>query len=181
MSQLIFLKEQANSPIYYKPDGDKGPDKMIPFHEVGDDIGGIKLDDEREQDKPIIDALNECIREHRGGVYLATEGQYSDVLKKPIFKPSNPVSEPLKVFRPNRLQPVSDRPEDVAAVAEPVRPIPSINPRLAQELTKPGGVPALPPAESGAEPPSAPPVNLKPRIGKATVKPTPTAPIPTEA
>jgi hypothetical protein len=171
--QLIFLKEQIGSAIYYKPNGPSGPDKLIPFHEVGDDIGGIKLESDRAEDQPVIERLQECITTRTGGVWLSNDAEYNSKKKQPIWRPSNPVSEPLKVFRPNRLQSVSDRPEDVAAVAEPVRPPPSLNPRLAQDLTKPGkpAIPALPPAESGQEPPPAVPVNLKPRVGKATIKP----------
>lgn len=165
MSQVIYLKEGVGNVVFTRDH------KPIPFHEVGSDIGGIKLDTER--DSEMIDELNELIKQKSGGVWLSNDAEYDSKKKLPVWRPSNPVSEPLKVFQPNRLKPVSDRPEDVAAAAEPsIRPGPTLSPALAQDLTKPGK-PALPPAESGEAPPSAPPVNLKPRVGRASVKPKP--------
>ena len=175
--QVIYLKEQFGNAVFYKPGNNGEPAKPVPFHEVGDDIGGIKLDDALPENQPLIDALNQMITDRVGGVYLATEAQYDALKKKPVWRPSNPASEPLKVFQPNRRQPVTARPEDVAAaadqpLAQPNRPIPSLNPVVAADLTRPGK-PAVSPAESGAEPPAAPPVNLKPRVGRASVKSKP--------
>lgn len=164
--QIIYLKEQFSIALF---DRNNAP---IPFHEVGDDIGGIKLDSERDKER--IEDIEKAIGEHRGGVYLATEEQYNDLKKKPIWRPSNPTSEPLAVFRPNRINPVSARQEDVAAAdsqsVPPSRPIPGINPAAAAMLTQPGKPAEMTPSESGAAPPSAPPRIVKPRVGKASQK-----------
>jgi hypothetical protein len=169
MSQVIYLKEQIGSALFYKVGEEP---KVIPFHEVGSDIGGIKLDTEVETDKPIIDALNQCIKDRVGGVWLSSDAEYEAKKKLAPWRPSNPVSEPLKVFRPQHPKPVTDRPEDVAAANGEAfvqsRPGPTVNPALAQSLTAPGAPAGPSPAESGAEPPSAPPKIAKPRVGKAS-------------
>jgi hypothetical protein len=159
--QKIYLKELANNAVY----DSKG--RVIPFHQVGDDIGGIKLDTER--DAEMISEIEKHIKAKTGGIYAATEGQYADVSKKPVFVQSQPQSEPLRVFSNNKVQPTAPQAVDAAAAnqppAIPPKPIPGIHPLAAASLLTPAA-PAKPsPAESGQEPPAAP-VKSTPRIAR---------------
>ncbi len=160
MSQVIYLKEQIGNAVFDR----KG--SVIPFHEVGGDFGGIKLDTER--DAETIEDIEGHIKNRTGGIWKANEAEYLKKKTLPLWKQSMPQSEPIRAFKP-RTSPVVG---DAAAVDKPAQPAPGpyppappISPLMGQMLTQPGL--SVPGKQEGGEPaqvPAAPAV--KPRMGR---------------
>lgn len=163
-TQVIYLKEQVNNAVF---DRNK---QVIPFHEIGSDFGGIKLDSER--DAALIEDIEKAIAEHRGGVYKSSEAEYEKKKQEPIWRPSVSASDPLRVFSPPRQpQTVPDAPVAVGKPAAPPAPATVPNPAMAiaQELSR---TPLSAPVEQDAA--NTEMANLlkqpvaKPRMGRAT-------------
>lgn len=159
-TQKIYLKEQIWNAVFDRHG------IVIPFHEIGGDIGGIKLDSERDAEK--IADIEDHIKSRTGGIWASTEAEYEGKKKVPLWRQSAPHSDLLQVFRPQR-QPPEAGDTAVTVKADVVPPAPSgqraapipIADSIAELLTKPTvGVPA------DSEPPPA--ISPKTRIGRAS-------------
>jgi len=166
-TQKIYLKEQIGNAVFDRHN------VVIPFHEVGSDIGGIKLDSERDAEK--IEDIEKHIKNRVGGIWASNEAEYEGKKKVPLWRQSMPQSDLLQVFQPRRQpQPPVAGDAVAAAKADAVPPAPSgkrsapipFGDAIAELLTKPTkGVPA------DTEAPPA--VSPKTRIGRASQGKTP--------
>ena len=84
MSNVYFIKELVNSPIFYSG-GDKFPHKKdgeaAPFTHGGDDYGHLVLDSEKDAHE--IAELRFLYKNRRGGIVEVDEARYESEKKRP--------------------------------------------------------------------------------------------------
>lgn len=179
--QVIYLKEQLGNAVLDRNG------KVIPFHALGGDYGGIKLDSDR--DKDMIADIETAIKEHRGGIYKSNDAEYEKKKEIPRWQPSVSQSDQqLRVFSPPRqrpavpVAPAAEGKPSAQPAASGVRPAPiPFGDLVAQQLTQPvakeAGSSGVVQAPVDAEKSAAP----KPRMGRASqakknpIQPQPTA------